>query len=139
MPTDLDQLRADARAEGFHFIERLADEWASGTNQFAREGEALLVARVRGALAGVGGLTQEAALPAALRMRRFYVRPAYRRFGIARQLALTLLAGPRPPGTAITVNAATRAAPAFWEALGFQPDRREGFTHILQPGEHNLP
>lgn len=132
LPAGFDALRDDAQRDGFRFVERLADEWASGANRFAGENEALLAAYIGGVLAGIGGITRDPALPGALRMRRFYVRPAFRRLRIGDRLAAALLARPRRPGTPVVVNAGTEAAPAFWEALGFQEDRRDGHTHILQ-------
>jgi GNAT superfamily N-acetyltransferase len=62
-------------------------------------------------------------------MRRFYVRPAFRRTGVGRQLVTVLLAGV-DGGRSITVNAAP-ASIAFWESVGFIPDPRDGHTHIL--------
>ena len=77
------------------------------------------------------GLTIEPVVPGALRMRRFYVRPQFRRCGVGRKLVAALLAGAdsRWP---ITVNA-NPASIAFWESLGFKPDLRDGHTHILNP------
>ena len=132
LPVEVDQLRVDARAEGFRFVDRLVDEWASGANRFSKTGEALLVARVDEAIAGIGGVTLEPALPDALRMRRFYIRPRYRRMGIGRRIVARLLVEPSRSGTTITVNAGTDIAPAFWEALGFGRDERDGYTHILR-------
>ncbi len=130
LPADLGELQDEARAESFRFVDRLADEWATGTNRFGREGEVLLAARVEGRLAGIGGLTWEPALTGALRMRRFYTQPAYRRLAIGRRLVEALLARPRPPGTILTVHAGTSLAPAFWEALGFHPEPGDGYSHI---------
>ena len=62
-------------------------------------------------------------------MRRFYVRPAFRRIGVGRKLVTALLAGV-DGARSITVNAA-RASIAFWESVGFNPDPRDGHTHIL--------
>lgn len=89
---DLDGLQVEARAEDFRFVDRLVDEWATGANRFARKGEVLLAAQVEGDLAGIGGLTLGAALTGALRMRQFYVRPAYRRLAIGCGLVEVLLA-----------------------------------------------
>jgi GNAT superfamily N-acetyltransferase len=129
LPTGFDELRAEARAEGFRQVERLATDWETGTTRFDREGEALLDARVNGVLAGIGGLTVERVVPNALRMRRFYVRPAFRRSGVGRQLAMALLAGAKP-NQLITANAAPGSVP-FWESIGFRPDQWDGHTHIL--------
>jgi GNAT superfamily N-acetyltransferase len=132
LPAGFEALRAEALAEGFRQVERLAAEWASRTTRFDREGEALLAARLNGVLAGIGGLTIEPVVPVALRMRRFYVRPRFRRYGVGRKLATALLKRRRQTGRLITVNAAAGSIP-FWEALGFKPDMREGHTHVLNP------
>jgi GNAT superfamily N-acetyltransferase len=129
LPLGFDAMQAEARGEGHTMLDTLAREWASGANRFDRVGEALFAAYARDNLAGIGGLTQEAATLGALRMRRFYVRAPYRRFGIGRTLATALLAG-REAGQPITANAAL-GSETFWKALGFQPDRHDGHTHIL--------
>ena len=130
LPAGFETLRAEALAEGFRQVERLAAEWASRTTRFDREGEALFAARLNGVLAGIGGLTMEPVVPGALRMRRFYVRPKFRRSGVGRKLATALLEQRGRTGRLITVNAAAGSIP-FWEALGFKPDLREGHTHVL--------
>lgn len=131
LPSDFETLRREALAEGHGFIEKLAADWSSRTNRFDREGEALLVAYINGELAGIGGLTIDPAIPGALRMRRFYVRPSHRRGGIGRQLAMTLLAVATRSGRPVTVNAATGSI-RFWESLGFRPDAVAGHTHSLR-------
>jgi GNAT superfamily N-acetyltransferase len=103
---------------------------ASGTTHFDRDGEALFAARLNGELAGIGGLTIEPVVPGALRMRRFYVRPRFRRCGVGRKLATALLEQAGRTGRLVTVNAAAGSI-LFWEALGFEPDMREGHTHVL--------
>lgn len=130
LPTDFDALRAEAHAEGYRFVERLAKDWEAGATRFDHDGEALLGAHVDGVLAGIGGLTLDPVVLGALRMRRFYVRPSFRRHGIGRKLVEALLKYPRRDGQVVVVNAA-RGSSAFWEALGFVPDPREGHTHIL--------
>ncbi len=129
LPAGFDALREEARGEGFRHLERLAGEWISGTTRFERDGEALLAASSNGMLAGIGGLTIDPVVPGALRMRRFYIRPNFRRRGVGRRLVAALLAdtGSRRP---VTVNA-NPASVAFWESIGFRPDRRDGHTHRL--------
>jgi GNAT superfamily N-acetyltransferase len=131
LPNGFETLRAEALAEGRGFIEKLSADWISGSARFDREGEALLAARVNGVLAGIGGITIEPVVPNCLRMRRFYVRPSFRREGIGRQLATELLGRALRSGRSITVNAADGSV-RFWESLSFRPDARSGFTHFLE-------
>jgi GNAT superfamily N-acetyltransferase len=131
LPPGFDALRAEARAEGLSFVDRLATDWMSRTMRFDREGEALLAARLNNVLAGIGGLTIEPVVPGALRMRRFYVRAACRRSGVGRALATALLNRAQSATRLVTVNAAPASIP-FWESLGFAPDARDGHTHILR-------
>lgn len=130
LPEGFDALRAEALAEGHGFVERLAADWNSRTMCFDRDGEVLLAAYANAELAGIAGLTLEPVVTGALRMRRFYVRPSYRRRGIGHNLATQLLAQARSTGKPVTVNAAP-ASFSFWEELGFVRDRRDGHTHIL--------
>jgi GNAT superfamily N-acetyltransferase len=97
--------------------------------RFDRPGEALLTAYSAGVLAAIGGITIDPIVPDALRMRRFYVRPAFRRTGIGREIALALLEGALQRVRVVTLNAAEKSVP-FWEALGFVPEARDGHTHI---------
>ena len=131
LPAGFDALRTEACAEGYRFVERLVTDWESGTIRFDRQGEALLAARLHCVLAGIGGLTIDPVVPDALRMRRFYVRPAYRRSGMGRELATALLEWARSFSRLVTVNAGPASA-AFWESLGFAPDARDRHTHIQQ-------
>jgi GNAT superfamily N-acetyltransferase len=126
LPADLEALRAEARAEGYGMLDTLAAQWASGANRFDQPGEMLLAAYADEVLAGIGGLTVETALPGTFRMRRFYIRRRFRRGGIGRQLALIVLE--QRGGHPVTCNAAS-GSEAFWGALGFVPDRRDGYTH----------
>ena len=131
LPSGFDSLRAEAQAEGYRHLDRLAADWASGALRFDGEGEVLLVAHTQHAIAAIGGLTIDPAVPGTLRMRRFYVRRQFRRCGIGRRLATALLERAAEMGRPVTVNAAAGSAP-FWTALGFTPDPRDGHTHVLE-------
>jgi len=126
LPDGFDVLRRNARAEGHRNMDRLVEDWASGAQRFDAAGEALLAALVAGELAGIGGITADPTMQGALRMRRFYVRTEFRRHGVGRRLAETLIASVH-----LVVNAGTQQAARFWEALGFMPDQRDGHTHTL--------
>ena len=99
----------DLQTKAGPILFNLAPDWEACATRFDREGEALLAARVNGVLAGIGGLTVEPVMPSALRMRRFYVRPAFRRRGVGRQLAMALLARAKPTQL-ITTQLYDRAA-----------------------------
>ncbi|HEY2048408.1 MAG TPA: GNAT family N-acetyltransferase [Caulobacteraceae bacterium] len=129
LPAGFDDLRAEARAEGHRFVDRLAVDWGERTMRFDGRGELLLAGFADGELAGIGGLTIESAIPNALRMRRFYVRPSHRRTGVGRKLALALLDHGKDVAKIITVNAQEASFP-FWESLGFVRDARDGLTHV---------
>ena len=131
LPPDFSALRTDAAREGHNFIERLVQEWADGTNRFCGPGEGLQVARVAGALAGIGGMTIDPFQRDALRMRRFYVRPAFRRRGIARVLARALFETAGKDCRRMHVNAGTDRAAAFWEHLGFRPAAAVHHSHVM--------
>jgi GNAT superfamily N-acetyltransferase len=129
LPADFDTVRAEARAEGYRFLDRLASDWASGAMRFDRPGEALLAAYSEGVLTAIGGITIDPIVPDALRMRRFYVRSAFRRAGIGREIAQVLLERAFRSVRVVTINAAVDSVP-FWEALGFVPQVLDGHTHV---------
>jgi GNAT superfamily N-acetyltransferase len=130
LPAGFDALRAEAQREGYRHLDRLAEEWNANRLRFDQDGEALLAAWVDADLAGIGGLTIDPVLPDALRMRRFYVAKSFRRTGIGRAIAKSLLAQLRASNRLVTVNAAAGSGP-FWESLGFVADRRDSHTHVL--------
>ena len=131
LPPDFDDLRAEAAAEGFGHIETLWSQWQDGSNRFGRPGEMLAKASIDGVLAGVGGITEDFVDPADLRMRRFYVRPGYRRRGVARAIATFVLDEATPHGRPIVLYTDTAQGAAFWERMGFAPVKREKTTHAL--------
>jgi len=148
LPAGFAALREAAHAEGHGFLEKLAIDWASGAMRFDRMGEILLAATLHGEavghsasvghgetaghgeLAGIGGLTIDPVVTNAMRMRRFYVSPRFRRGGIGATLARTLRDRALASGRAIVLNASRESVP-FWEALGFVPDPRDGHTHCF--------
>jgi GNAT superfamily N-acetyltransferase len=131
LPIGFDILRAEAASEGWKHVERLANDWQSGIMRFDGDGEVLLAAFLDDVLIGVGGLTNDPHVPSALRMRRFYVRPAYRRMGVGRKLATALLERASAIDRAVTVNASGGSG-AFWLSLGFADDLRDGHTRVFE-------
>lgn len=131
LSSDLDDLRLEARREGYRFVERLVGEWESGQNRFEQAGESMMIAYEEGVVVAIGGITVDPVVAEALRMRRFYVRNSFRRQGLAQRLAEALLKSVEKSGKTITVNAGTPDAPAFWEAMGFERHEEDGHTHIF--------
>lgn len=132
LPDQLDQLLLEAEAEGFEMISVLQDEWRSGANRFERSGEILALATIDGEVAGIGGVTQDFMDSGWLRMRRFYVRPAYRRLGVGRQIALFVLEHAKAFDRPIVLYTAGPEAEAFWPTIGFTPIERDNTTHIFR-------
>jgi GNAT superfamily N-acetyltransferase len=133
LPHEFDVILAEAAAEGVRNMAALASQVGSADDPF-REPGALFAALVDGALAGVGGVTAETGLDEpAMRMRRLYVRPSFRRAGVARALAGAMMQQGFQSAPLLTLNArASDAAPSFWEAMGFQPVDWPGITHALR-------
>lgn len=133
LPEGFGDLVAEASGEGVRNMALLAEGWQAGV-RFEDDGEALLAAFLAGELAGIGAMTPEpAALEPARRLRRFYVRPALRRRGVATALASALIHEGFDSVRLLTVNArASDAAAPFWEAQGFAPDTSGPWTHVLR-------
>ena len=133
LPEGFEALRAAARGEGIRNMDMLAEQWADGRQRFEEPG-ALFAAFVDGELAGVGGVTPQAGLAEpAMRMRRLYVAPAFRRAGVGQVLAGAMIQQGLQAARLLTANArASTAAPPFWEAMGFSGVTGADFTHQLR-------
>jgi GNAT superfamily N-acetyltransferase len=133
LPDRLDGLAEQASAEDIRIVARVVSRWRDGSERFDGPGERLYVAvdHEKGVTIGIGGLAQCPDVPGALRMRRFYVAPLYRRHGVARGLAQRLIEDVEGATTTLTCNArASAAAPPFWESMGFEPVDAPGITHL---------
>jgi GNAT superfamily N-acetyltransferase len=133
LPDGFDDLVAEASGEGVRDMALLAEGWQAG-ERFQNDGEAILVAFLLGELAGIGALNVEpAASEPARRLRRFYVRTALRRRGVATALAAALIHEGFDRVGLLTVNAAASpTAEPFWEAQGFVADTTGPWTHLLR-------
>ncbi|AUW45908.1 N-acetyltransferase [Rhizobium leguminosarum bv. viciae] len=134
LPDHFDQFLVEADAEGFDTMSALQNEWFDGSNRFERSGEILALATIHDEIAGIGGITQDFVDSSWLRMRRFYVRPAYRRRGVGRQIALYVLEHAKPFDRQIALYADGPEAEVFWPTLGFGPIERENTTHVFRRG-----
>ena len=136
LPDGLGDLVSASAAEGFGFLERLREDWASGANRFAGPGEAFFVARIGPRLAGVCGLDRDPYLSGASaatgRLRRLYVHPDLRRRGVAADLTRAALRAARGRFEVVRLRTGNPEADAFYRALGFEPltDAKDA-THRL--------
>ena len=117
------------------------DELAHLPGDYAAPRGALLLAYVDGALAGCCALRplDNADIPNAAEMKRLYVRPAFRGFGLGRQLAETILDAARQAGyTSVLLDTLDdmEAARNLYADLGFQSI--EPYYHNPIPGAHYL-
>ena len=134
LPNGFDVILQAAESEGVRNMAMLAAQWTRGEQRFDDPG-ALFAALVDGDLAGVGGVTVETgAGEPAMRMRRLYVLPMFRRFGVGRRLAGAMMQQGFQAAPLITLNAAASdAAAPFWEGMGFErADAMPGVTHVMR-------
>lgn len=133
LPVELDRLFQHAAEEGVGNMALLSGRWDSGAERFDGEGEALFGALMEGKISGIGGVSHCPDVKGAMRMRRFYVMPEFRRRGVAKAIALVTIRQGLSVSRELTCNArASAAAGPFWETLGFVPIDLPGITHIYR-------
>ena len=127
------QLQAEALREGVHFVERLWEEWENGKNRFAAPGETLLGCTDQSTLVAIGGLNQDPfeGRNEIGRIRRIYVRPAWRNKGIGQALVETLVETARKSFTALHLRTDNPAAARLYERIGFSRCLTANATHVL--------
>jgi GNAT superfamily N-acetyltransferase len=116
-------------------------ELAALPGEYAAPAGRLLLAHVDGALAGCGGLRalSDVDYANACEMKRLYVRPAFRRFGLGRVLAEALLDEARRAGySAMLLDTLDEmeSARQLYASLGFEEVAPYYFNPI--PGAHYL-
>jgi GNAT superfamily N-acetyltransferase len=134
LPAGIENLAADATADGHRLVEVLREDWASGTTRFDGQGEALFGAFLGEALLGLGGLTRDPYLKDGIagRVRRLYVVRSARRHGVGAMLVAAAVATGRAAGWPRLRVRAPAAAFAFYEACGFLRAVGEvSATHVM--------
>ena len=129
----LEQLQVEALQEGFLFIERLWKEWENGKNRYTGPGEKLFGCMDQAALVAIGGLNQDPfdGRSGIGRIRRVYVRPAWRNKGIGQALVHTLVENARTSFTALHLRTGNPTAARLYERMGFSRSLILNATHIL--------
>lgn len=129
----IDVLRMAAREEGYDFLDRLVEDWLSGENRFDGPGEVFCGCFDDGVLVAVGGLNRDPFLtdPEVGRIRRVYVRHAWRNRGVGETLVRWLLDGARTNFRSVRLRAENAGAARLYERIGFSPIDEVNATHIL--------
>lgn len=129
----LEQMRTEAGQKGYRFLETLLQEWVSGENRFDAGGERLCGHFDGGVLVAVGGLNRDPFLgdPTVARIRRVYVRQAWRNRGIGGALLDTLLCAARENFRSVRLRAENSSAIRLYERKGFTRIESPSATHIL--------
>ncbi len=132
LPPGIQELRVEASADGFRFVDKLIAEWDTGQNRFAEPGEVLLGAFQASRLVAIGGLNRDpyADRRGIGRLRHLYVERAARRTGIGSALVWQLLGRAKGVFHSVRLRTATQEAADFYVRLGFRPVQEEAATHI---------
>ncbi|WNR46906.1 GNAT family N-acetyltransferase [Paenibacillus roseipurpureus] len=131
----LNLLVDESTSEGFRHLKRLVTDYEAGTNKFDLDGEALFLAIKNGNIVGVCGLNQDPHSENIEigRVRRMYVSPSVRRFGIGRMLMDSVIAEARNYFQMLVLKTDNPVADLFYRSIGFSvKDDSENDTHLLQ-------
>src|SRR5271168_4417216 len=117
----LDLLAREAQAEGHQFIATLVEEWTTAVNRFDGPGEIFCGYLDQELLTAVGGLNCDpfAGQPDMGRIRKVYVRPAWRGKGLGRALVTHLVAHARLHFQCVRLRAENATAARLYEHIGF--------------------
>lgn len=134
----LAHLAAEARAEGFGFVERLIADGQTSQNLFLAPGEKLLGVFQGEELIAVGGLNHDPYVVDSSigRLRHIYVRPKHRELRVGQLLVSMLLKQAGQHFRKVRLRTQTEAAGRFYTTLGFVTSDEDDATHeiVLEAG-----
>jgi GNAT superfamily N-acetyltransferase len=128
-------LAEESAREGFRHLGRLINEYDAGSNQFDQEGEALFIVYLDRDIVGVCGLNRDpnSSCASTGRVRRLYVLPRVRRFGIGRMLMDAVIAEARKSYHKLVLKTDNPQADGFYRSIGFSINSdSDTHTHFLQ-------
>lgn len=129
------QLVEESTIEGFRHLKRLVSDYEAGTNRFDKVGEALFSANINGDFVGICGLNQDplAGNKEVGRVRRLYVLPNARRFGIGRLLMDSVITEAKNYYRMLVLKTDNPAADLFYQSIGFSVSAdSENDTHFVK-------
>ncbi|MFD1173287.1 GNAT family N-acetyltransferase [Oceanobacillus picturae] len=133
---NLDGLVQQSKEEGFHFVERLVNDYSNGSNTFKQSGEGLFgVCNEEGGLVAIGGLNRDPFSNEQYigRLRRFYVSKEYRRNGIGRLLVQRIIDEATRYYKILVLHTDTEQADKFYTSIGFSKgDLYPNSSHFME-------
>jgi GNAT superfamily N-acetyltransferase len=131
---DIQPLMLESRTEHHRFVDRLVDEYVSGSNRFALPGEALYATYAGDTMVGVGGLNRDPYVNPddTGRVRHLYVLPGWRGRGVGRRLMQQIVDEASDNFSMLTLRTFSPDASQFYVTIGFEPvSDIETVTHRL--------
>jgi len=118
----IEQIRIESEQEGYRFVNRLISDWLNDTNRFNLKGEGFYGVWAKEELIAIGGINQDpySQTNSSGRLRRFYVRPFWRRKKVGQKLLGHILTNHTSFFDEITLFTDTEAASHFYESFGFE-------------------
>ncbi|WP_052261780.1 GNAT family N-acetyltransferase [Leisingera sp. ANG-M1] len=131
----LRHLAAEARLEGFRFVDRMIAEADAGSVCFQKAGERFCGVFQDTSLVACGGISRDPYTAEQMgRVRHVYVLKAARRRGVATLLVNELLKQSAKDFQTIRLRTSTAEAARFYETLGFRRTGARDATHIYAAG-----
>lgn len=123
LPDQIETLATLARKEGYDLMDKLVEEYRTRKNRFSNNNEFLVSAYDGDKLIACGGLNQQwgdnGIEQRIGRVRRFYVHPKYRQYGVGKQLLAYLEQLARPHYSALCLQTDTRPAASFYQKQNY--------------------
>ena len=139
--SDINRLAREARAEGFHFLDRFLADLAGAAVQLDGSAEFFLGVFWGDELIALGGITPDPYVDdgAVGRLRHVFVAPAARRRGIGRQLVSSLEERAWQSYDRLRLRTDTVDASAFYAALGYASVAEDRATHSKRRPINSAP
>jgi GNAT superfamily N-acetyltransferase len=128
---DIQTLATVASEQGFGSVRRLVDEHLSGDNRFDLDGEVLFGVYADQTIVGIGGLNVDPYESGRRigRLRRFYVKPELRRYGVGTKLLRRIEERANGQFPSLQLFAPSEAAGKFYESFGYTRQFRHKVSH----------
>lgn len=137
LPRDFMELVYSSEIEGHRFVRNTWIEWKTGKNTFSLKGESFFLVYDEDRPVACCGLNRDPYIDEddVGRLRHLYVDPAYRRRGIATELAEMIINSARPHFKIVRLRANSQdlGSHDFYDVYGFSQSTGDKFeTHRIE-------